>query len=159
MGYITGAERTVRAWPGRIRAAARRPEMIALGLIVLLGLALRLYFIEQWRPALIGFPDTTIYVQDARTGIFNDPLHIGGYSEFLRLMHEIRPHLSFVILLQHLMGLASGLLLFGAVRRAGLPAGLGLVPAAVVILGGSELFIEHAALSEALFIFLIDLSL
>lgn len=159
MGHITGAERTVRAWPGRIRAAARRPEMIALGLIVLLGLALRLYFIEQWRPALVGFPDTTIYVQDARAGIFNDPLHIGGYSEFLRLMHEIRPHLSFAILVQHLMGLASGLLLFGAVRRAGLPAGLGLAPAAVVILGGSELFVEHAALSEALFIFLVDLSL
>ncbi len=133
--------------------------MIALGLILLAGLVLRLYFIEQWRPALVGFPDTAIYVEDARTGIFNDPLRIGAYSEFLRLMHDIRPHLSFAILVQHILGLVSGLLLFGAVRRAGFPQGLGLVPAAVVVLGGSELFVEHAPLTEAVFIFLVNLSL
>ena len=74
-------------------------------------------------------------------------------------MHALRPHLSFVIFVQHMLGLISGLLLFGAVRRAGFPRGLGLVPAAVVILGGSELFVEHAPLTEALFIFLVDLSL
>jgi hypothetical protein len=110
-------------------------------------------------PGFVGFPDTTIYIEDARTGIFNNPLRVGGYSEFLRLMHGIRPHLSFAILMQHMLGLASGLLLFGAVWRAGFPRSLGLVPAAVVILGGSELFVEHAPLTEALFIFLVDLSL
>ncbi|HEX3391762.1 MAG TPA: hypothetical protein VHS55_04305 [Solirubrobacteraceae bacterium] len=139
--------------------AVRRPEMLALAAVTLLGLALRLYFIERWRPALIGFPDTSIYVQDALTGVFNDPLRVGGYSEFLRLMHGVRPHLSFAISVQHMLGLASGLLLFGAVRRAGFPRGLGLVPASVVILGGSELFIEHAPLSEAVFIFAVDLAL
>jgi hypothetical protein len=122
---IRGVEERLRARPKRTRAAVRRPEMIALGLIVLVGLVLRLYFLEQWRPALVGCPDTTIYVQDARAGIFNDPLHVGGYSEFLRLMHGIRAHLSFAIFVQHLLGLASGLFPFGAVRRAGLPAGLG----------------------------------
>lgn len=145
--------------PTLARAAFRRPEMIALGAIVVVGLLLRLYFIVQWRPALVGFPDTTVYVQDAHAGIFNNPLRVGGYSEFLRLMHAIRPHLSFAILVQHMLGLISGLLLFGAVRRAGFPRGLGLAPAAVVILGGSELFIEHAPLTEALFIFLVDLGL
>jgi hypothetical protein len=149
----------VRAWPPRAQAAARRPEMILLGLIFLAGLALRLFFIERWRPALIGFPDTSIYVQDALEGVFNDPLRVGGYSEFLRLMHGIRPHLSFTILVQHLMGLASGLLLFGAVRRVGLSAWVALAPAAVVMLGGSEIFVEHAPLTEALFIFLVDLAL
>jgi hypothetical protein len=133
--------------------------MIALAVVFLAGLGLRLYFMEQWRPALIGFPDSSIYIQDALTGIFNDPLRVGGYSEFLRLMHGIRPHLSFAIFVQHLLGLASGLLLFGAVRRAGLSGWVALFPAAVVMLGGSELFVEHAPLSEAVFIFLVDVAL
>lgn len=156
---INGANEHLRALPTRIYIAARRPAIILLGLILLTGLALRLYFIEQWRPALVGFPDTTIYIQDALSGIFNNPLRVGGYSEFLRLMHGIRPHLSFVILVQHLLGLASGLLLFGAVRRAKLSQWVALLPAAVIMLGGSEIFVEHAPLSEALFIFLVDLAL
>ncbi len=144
---------------GPYPGAARQPVYIALGVVFLVGLALRLYFIWRWRPALIGFPDTSIYIEDALTGIFNDPLRVGGYSEFLRLMHGIRPHLSFAIFVQHLLGLASGLLLFGAVRRAGLSGWVALVPAAVVMLGGSEIFVEHAPLSEAVFIFLVDLAL
>jgi hypothetical protein len=159
MGHNGRVGKYVRAWPQRAGIAGHLPETLALAAIVLLGLALRLYFMRQWRPALVGFPDTAIYIEDAITGVFNNPLRVGGYSEFLRLMHGIRPHLSFAIFVQHLLGLASGLLLFGAVRRAGLPFGLGLIPAAVVMLGGSELFVEHAALSEALFIFLVDLAL
>jgi len=74
-------------------------------------------------------------------------------------MHGLRAHLSFAIFVQHLLGLVSGLLLFGAVRRAGVSGRAALFPAAVVILGGSELFIEHAPLTEATFIFSVDLAL
>ncbi len=148
-----------RAWCRQAPRAARRPETIALAVIILAGLALRIAFVIQWRPALIGFPDAAVYIEDARTGIFNDPLRVGGYSAFLVLLHAIRPHLAFVIEVQHVLGLASGLLLFGAVRRAGLKAWIALVPVAVVVLGGSELFVEHAPLTEALFIFLVDLLL
>jgi hypothetical protein len=121
--------------------------------------ALRVLFLVQWRPALVGFPDTPIYLQDARDGIFTGPLRVAGYAEFLRLAHALSPHLWVAIAVQHVLGLLSGLLLYGAVRRAGLPWGVALVPAAVVILGGSELFVEHAALTEAVFIFLVDLGL
>ena len=156
---ITRARDAVRGWPSRVALAARRPEIVVLGIVFLVGLVLRLYLFERWRPALVGFPDSAIYIEDALTGVFNNPLRVGGYSEFLRLMHGIRPHLSFVIFVQHLMGLASGLLLYGALRRFGLSGWVALVPAVVVILGGSEIFIEHAPLTEALFIFLVDLSL
>jgi hypothetical protein len=148
-----------RFLPGRLRAVAHQPVLIALLAIMVVGAALRFYFIWRWRPALTGFPDTSIYIEDALTGVFNDPLRVGGYSEFLRLMHGIHPHLSFAVFVQHMLGLASGLLLFGAVRRAGWSGWVALVPAAVVILGGSEIFIEHAPLTEALFIFLVDLAL
>jgi hypothetical protein len=149
----------IHACATRARSAARKPEVIALGIVFLVGLALRLYLRARWRPALIGFPDSSIYIQDAMTGVFNDPLRVGGYSEFLRLLHGIHPSLSFAILVQHLLGLGSGLLLFGAVRRAGFSGWVALVPAAVVMLSGSEIFVEHAPLSEALFIFLVDLAL
>jgi len=142
-----------------VRVMARRPEIVVLGVVVLVGLGLRLYFVEAWRPALVGFPDSAVYVNDAIGGIFDGPLRVGGYSEFLRLMHALRPHLSFAIVVQHVLGLASGLLLFGAVRRAGVSAWAALLPAMVVILGGSELFIEHAPLTEATFILCADLAL
>src|SRR5438132_12217188 len=60
-----------------------------------------------------------------------------------------------VIIVQHFLGLCAALLLFLAVRRCGGLAGLGLAPAAIVALGGDQLFLEHAALSDALFVFLI----
>ncbi|MGO9490116.1 MAG: ArnT family glycosyltransferase [Solirubrobacteraceae bacterium] len=147
------------ALPGRVRAAARRPENIALTVIVLVGLVMRLYLLSRWQPAFVGFPDSAIYLRSAHTGLYQNPLHVAGYAEFLRLMHWLRPHLLFAIRVQHLLGLASGVLLFAAMRRAGFPRGLGLFPAAVVILGGSEILLEHAVLTEALFIFLIALAL
>jgi hypothetical protein len=148
----------VRLRRARVRAKGE-PELIVLGFLLITGLALRVYFYERWRPALTGFPDSSIYIQDAITGIFNDPLRVGGYSEFLRLMHGIHPHLSFAIFVQHMLGLASGLFLFGAVRRAGFSGWVALLPAAVVMLSGSEIFVEHAPLSEGVFIFLVDLGI
>lgn len=133
--------------------------MIALCVVFVLALALRLYFMHQWLPALLGFPDTSVYIVSAKHGIFFDPLRVDGYAIFLRLMHALRPHLSFAIFVQHMLGLASGLLLFGAVRRATRREWVAFVPAAVVVLGGSELFIEHAPLTEPVFIFLVDLAL
>ena len=146
-------------WRERVLAAARRPEVIALAAITALGIALRVYFVVRWRPALVGFPDTGSYISSAIAGIFNDPLRPAGYVVVLRILHAISPSLTLVVLVQHAMGIASGLLLYGAMRRAGLVRGLGLVPAAVVMLGGAELFLEHAPLSEATFILLVDFAL
>jgi len=57
------------------------------------------------------------------------------------------------------MGLGVAVLLFATVRRIGGPRWLGLVPAAIIALGGDELFIEHAALSETVYILLLSLML
>jgi Dolichyl-phosphate-mannose-protein mannosyltransferase len=146
------------AWQRR-RSELRRWETICLLAILALGVALRAYFLVRWRPALLGFPDSATYVQIAHTGIFDNPLRVGGYAEFLRLLHAISPHLRFAIAVQHALGMVTGLLLYGIVRRAGGPRWLALVPTAVVVLGGSELFIEHAPLSESLFAFLVNLAL
>ncbi len=143
----------------RLRVVRETPALWALAAITLLGALLRLFFLYRYRPALLGFPDSVVYVIDAHQGLFADPLRVSGYALFLRLLHAISPHLILVTIVQHGLGLASGLLLFDAVRRAGAPIGLGLVPAAVVMLGGSELMLEHALLTDSLFIFFTDLSL
>ncbi len=130
--------------------------LVALAALLGLGLLLRIYFLLVWRPALTGFPDSGIYFEGAVRSLWSDPTRTVGYSMFLRVLHAISPHLILVTIAQHILGLVTALLFFLAVRRCGGPRGLGLAPAAVIALGGDQLFLEHAALSDALFIFLIS---
>jgi hypothetical protein len=137
-----------------------------LAVLLLVGFLLRVYFLFVWRPALTGYSDTGIYFQDATTGkrdvygdaitLWTEPTRTVGYSMFLRVLHAITPHLILVSIVQHGLGLLTAVLLFLAVRRSGGPRGLGLAPAAIILLGGDQLFLEHSALSEALFIFLLS---
>ena len=141
------------------RPARRRPELAALYALLLVGLAARIYFMVVWRPAITGYSDSGVYFQDAVQGIWSDPIRTVGYGMFLTVLHAITPHLLLVTAVQHLMGLAVAVLAFLTVRRIGGPPWLGLVPAAIIALGGDELFIEHAALSETVYIFLLTLML
>jgi hypothetical protein len=158
--------------PGADPAAPRRARLrlprdrvlVALAVLVGVGLLLRVYFLLVWRPAITGYSDSGIYFQDADLGavsgqgtvstLWTDPIRTVGYSMVLRVLHEITPHLILVIIVQHALGLLAAVLLFLAVRRCGGPRWLGLAPAAIIALGGDELFLEHSALSDSLFIFL-----
>ena len=124
---------------------------LALGILLALGVALRILFMVAYRPALLGYPDTSVYLTGATSDLFFDPLRAVGYSAFLRAVRVISSDLSFTTLVQHGLGVATALLLYLAVRRLGAPRWAALVPAAVVLLGGDQLFFEHAILSETLF--------
>ena len=153
------------------RPAWRLPEsredrlaVIGLAALLVVGALLRLLFIFAWRPALFGWPDAASYIEVSQGAggaplgnaeLFGNPLRPAGYPLFLRVLHGIAPSLLFVVVLQHLLGLASAALLYLTVARTGVPRPLGLVPAAVVALGGDIMFVEHAPISEALFIFLV----
>jgi hypothetical protein len=129
--------------------------LIALAALLAVGLALRVWFLLVWSPAITGYSDSGIYFDGAVNSLWTDPIRPVGYSMFLRLLHGIAPHLILVTIVQHVLGLAAAVLFFLAVRRCGGPRGLGLAPAAIIALGGDQLFLEHAALSESLFIFLL----
>lgn len=158
----TGAiRRPLRAlaskWP---RTRGGRVALFGLLAILLVGGVMRLLFLLAWRPAFFGFPDALTYVGLARDQLWVDPTREVGYPLFLRELHAVFPtHLTWVIALQHLFGLASAVLVFLAVRQAGGPPWLGLLPAALVALNGAEMFLEHMTLTESLFIFLLALGL
>ena len=83
-------------------------------------------------------------------GLFSDPGMPAGYPAFLRALRELWSPLPFTIGVQHLLGLVTAALLFATVRRFGGPRWLGLIPAGVAALGGDQIFLEHALLTEAL---------
>jgi dolichyl-phosphate-mannose-protein mannosyltransferase len=148
------------ATSGRLSAWTRaRPDYAVLTALLLFGLALRTYFTVVWHPALTGYSDSGIYFQDGVQSVWTDPIRTVGYSMFLRVLHGISPHLILVVIVQHLLGLATAALYFFTVRRAGGPRWLGLVPAAAIALAGDQLFIEHSALSDSGFIFLLAVML
>lgn len=134
-----------------------------LGLLLLVGSILRVLVIVAWRPGFLGYPDSSVYLEAAQgkfvnpaipNSVFFDRIRPAGYPIFLRILHPISHDLTFPIIVQHGLGIATAILLFLAVRRIGGPAWLGLVPAAIVLLDGTEIFAEHGALTESLYIFL-----
>lgn len=140
---------------GSRRRLAGDRVLQALLVILAIGIALRAWLTFVWRPAMTGYSDSAIYFQDSVQSLWTDPIRTQGYTMFLRLLHGISPHLILVPVVQHVLGLAAAVFIFFAVRRCGGPRWLGLIPASAVALAGDELFIEHAALSDALLVFLL----
>jgi hypothetical protein len=145
-----------------LRGVGRVDRLALGGLVVALlaGLVLRVLFMFAWRPAFMGYSDSSAYLQMARAGaLWENPLHPAGYPLFLLDLHAIVPTAWFVIGMQHIFGLASSILIWLTVRRAGAPRLAALLPAAVVALNGAEMFLEHSLLSEPLFILLTSICL
>src|SRR3954452_23057484 len=124
----------------------RRP-LVVLAAILVAGAALRLLFVVSWRPAFMGWPYSASYIDVSQGQLFGNELRPAGYPMLLWLLHAIFPSLVLVVVVQHLLGLASAALLYLAVGRAGAPPLLGVLPAAIVALGGDQVFLEHAPIS------------
>src|SRR5215210_4885921 len=111
-----------------------------IGLLVA-GALLRLLFVVAWRPAFMGFPDAASYIAVANGDLFGNILRPAGYPLFLRGLHLIAPSQTFLIVVHHLLGLGTAVLVYLAVARAGVPRLYGLIPAAIVALGGDPMFL------------------
>jgi hypothetical protein len=141
---------------GRWRSLDRGAQVsiVALLALVVAAVGVRLWLIVGYFPAFLGYPDSSQYTLAALENIFRDAQRPAGYPFFLRLVHHLSNHVTFVIALQHLAGIATGLVYYKAVRRTGAPPWLGLLPAAVVFFGGTGLILEHSLLADPLFSFL-----
>jgi hypothetical protein len=156
---VTFASRSrAAAEAARRRLALEDPverwTLVAFLVLLVAAIGLRAWFTYAYRPALLGYGDSYSYLLSGARDLFRDAQRPAGYPLFLRLMSDVTDRLTLVIVVQHALGLATGVLLWRTVRRVGGPPWLGLVPAAVVFLGGNGLFLEHAVVTEALFTFL-----
>lgn len=148
----------------RLRAghmlALARSVPLALAILLLAAIALRVALWIAYQPAAVNLADTIRYIDMARGELFQlGSPHPAGYPIFLRAVHAISGELELTIALQHLMGLATGLLGYAIVRRVGAPRWAALVAAAAVLLPLDQVFLEHALMTEALFGLLIACAL
>jgi hypothetical protein len=130
---------------------ASRIALIGIAVLIACAIAVRLWLMVDYGSAFLGFGDSHEYVVAATAGVFRDAQKPAGYPIFLIVLHALSDRLAFTILVQHILGVATGLLLFGAVRQTGAPPWLGLFPAAVAFFGGTGLLLEHSLLADPLF--------
>jgi 4-amino-4-deoxy-L-arabinose transferase-like glycosyltransferase len=128
-----------RFWP------AGAPGYALAGLL-LAGIALRLVAVISWWPTASTLDDG--YQLYAESNPFTDPQHPAGYGLILAAIGALTREVAVPVLLQHLVGLASALLLFAATRRVTRSEWAGLLPAAIVLLNPDQVFLEHAIMSE-----------
>ncbi|HEX8742632.1 MAG TPA: hypothetical protein VF712_05825 [Thermoleophilaceae bacterium] len=137
-------------------AAAARPDLLVLGALLAAGLGLRLWLVVAWRPAFLGFPDSYGYLLNSDPDwYFADGLRPMGYPLFLAAVRALSSELTVTVLLQHAMGIAGGLCAYAAARAFGAGRWAPLLPAAVLLLHGSLVWLEHGILTEGPFSFLV----
>ena len=107
----------------------------------------------------MGWPDAASYMDVSQGELFSSTLRPAGYPLLLKGLYALAPTLSLVVFVHHMLGLASAALLYLAVAWSGAPRLLGLVPAAILALGGDFMFLEHSPISESPFIFLVAAAL
>jgi uncharacterized membrane protein (UPF0136 family) len=149
-GTLRERLRGSRLTPARAATLARRVPIVLAALLVL-GIALRIAVSVAYDPAVLGWADSTVYLLMATDGLFIDAVRPAGYSMFLRGVHGVWADVDLLIVVQHLLGLATGLILYAAVRRLGGPVWAGAAGAAAVLLSLDQIVLEHALMTETLF--------
>ena len=135
-----------RAWSGH------RLFIIVLTPAVLLRLDAELGY--RWQ---VWFNDSFDYVQNA-VHFQLDPTRVSGYSMWLKLLQPFHTY-AIVTILQHLMGLAVGVMVYALARhRFRAPAWLATLAAVPVLYDGFEIQLEHLIMADVPFLFLIMLA-
>ena len=106
-----------------------------------LGLAARLITMLGFPPAIWFGGDSASYLS---TALYHVPgvSRLSGYGVFLFVL---RPFHSFAVItaVQHLMGLAIGVMIYALLRRYGLPGWGATLAAVPVLLDAYEIQLEH----------------
>jgi hypothetical protein len=121
-------------------------------LVAVLGAAVvaRALVAIAYRPALF-FSDSWSYISLAYSGDRFAPDRPSGYSLLLELIGLPGHSLTVITTLQHLAGLAAGVLVYALLRRAGTGRAIATVAAALVMLNAYAIVLEQTILAEAFF--------
>jgi 4-amino-4-deoxy-L-arabinose transferase-like glycosyltransferase len=151
--------RRVHEFAGRSRRAVREHWLFAI--IVVCGTALRVVVQLAYQQALI-FPDSERYLQYAHnflTGQWSpDWLRTSGYS--LLLMPAVLAHnLSVVVAIQHLLGLATAVLIYATLIHFGARRWVAALATIPVLFDPLQLDLEQYILTDVCATFLVFLAL
>ncbi len=150
----SSANRPALPWSGA------RTIYLPLAIMVFTGLLLRLLTTILYFPTVLQWVDAVRFSRiSGWHGLFNDYYMPAGYAIFLKATHTVSANVAVTIAIQHILGLASGVLIYMAIRRVGGPRWLGLVPAAVPLLVGDHIFLEHILMNDAFFEFAVVVGL
>jgi hypothetical protein len=142
----------------RASVAAARVVHAVLGHRLFAGLlvaaaALRVIAQYAYQPALFFYGDSLAYLANAAK-LQPEPIRPAGYPAFLRAVLVVHD-LAAVPAVQHVIGLATGVVVYALVRRLGAGSVLGCIAAVPVLFDAYQLNIEQHILSEALFSLLV----
>ena len=160
---ITGSERVV---PGQQPPAGQRSPLVTrlirpgvthwpFGLVVLAAIVARIAVILGY-PPILWFSDSYNYIQDAVTHV-PDEVRPNGYPFFLDLLLPLHSEYP-IALLQAVMGIAVGVVIYALLRHRGLPWWGAALAALPVLFDSSELHLEHMITADPLFIFLVTIA-
>ena len=130
----------------RVGPALRRHWLFASFLAA--AVVLRIVVLIAYWPGLELFTDSYDYLSLAHT-VVPGTWHPLGYPLFLVPL-SLTGQLGVVVVVQHLMGLAMGLLVYGMVQRLGVRRSLAALAALPVLLDAYELSLEQFILAETL---------
>ena len=150
-GGSASARASVPEYAREAWSLARRHP--AFSVIIATATLLRVVVMLGYQPVMY-FNDSFDYLHVA-TEPYPHPLRPDGYAFFLLLL---KPFHSFALVaaLQHLMGLAMGVMIYALLRRRfGLPGWGAALVAAPVLLDAYQLQLEHLVLSDTMFTFLV----
>ncbi len=149
-GQAQGGARA-RAWAGRLRALILDNKLFAL--VLAAGAVLRLIAVLGYPGALWFAGDSYVYL-GAALRLRPDLSKSTGYSLMLKVLEPFHS-LTLVTIVQHLMGLAIGVLLYVLLRRARVPKLVSALATVPVLLNGFQIELEHMIMADTLFMFLL----
>jgi hypothetical protein len=144
-----------RAQTARLAGAARRHWLFGLALAG--AVALRVLAMLAFRPIMWFGGDSASYLATALR-LVPDPSRVGGYGFLLWALRPLHS-LAAVAAVQHLAGLAAGVLIYLLARRHGLPAWAAVLGALPVLFDAYQLQLESDAVPDVPFGFLVVLAL
>src|SRR5690349_22700147 len=122
--------------------------------VMAIAAALRVITMLGYRPGRIYYGDSYSYL---RLALHPGPSHGFrniGYPLLLRLLLPFHS-IPVVVAVQHVLGLAIGLMLYAVLRRRAVPGWAAVLATVPVLLDAQVLQLEQAVLSDTLFIFLV----
>jgi hypothetical protein len=140
----------------RVTDWARDNRLFCAALVI--AAALRVVVAIAYAPALEFFADSYAYLNSARHPFRVDIWHPLGYPLLVWLV-SLGRDVAVLTLVQHVLGLATGLLVYRLVRTLGVGAVGGTIAAAPLLFDAYQVNVEQFVLSETFFTFLVVTSM